>query len=76
MTSPDNSVELVRDKKWTVRITAYGSTLTFPFEAESYARSYADGQAFRLGVQVAELKRCGCHFVDALADSLHRDRNE
>ncbi|MES0191128.1 hypothetical protein [Mesorhizobium sp. LSJC264A00] len=59
MTSPDNSVELVRDKKWTVRITAYGSTLTFPFEAESYARSYADGQAFRLGVQVAELKRCG-----------------
>jgi hypothetical protein len=57
MTSPDNAVELVLDKKWTVRVTAYGSTLTFPFEAESYARSYADGQAFRLGVQVAELKR-------------------
>lgn len=33
------------------------TTLTFPFEAESYARSYADGQAFRLGVEVEELKR-------------------
>ena len=41
-------------------MTAYGNTLTFPFEAESYARSYADGQAFRLGVEVAERKRsCG-----------------
>ena len=59
MTSLDNAVELVRDKKWTVRVTAHDSTLTFPFEAESYARSYADGQAFRLGVQAAELKRSG-----------------
>ncbi|ESX02351.1 hypothetical protein X768_30740 [Mesorhizobium sp. LSJC265A00] len=46
-----------RANKWTVRVTAYGTTLTFPFEAESYARSYADGQAFRLGVEVEELKR-------------------
>ena len=58
MTLPDNAVEIVRDRKWTVRVTAYGNTLTFPFEAESYARSYADGQAFRLGVQVVEHKRC------------------
>ncbi|WP_210236964.1 class I tRNA ligase family protein, partial [Mesorhizobium sp. M4B.F.Ca.ET.215.01.1.1] len=36
----------------------YGTTLTFPFEAEQYARSYADGQAFRLGVEVIELKDC------------------
>ena len=40
-----------------LRVTAYGTTLVFPFEAEVYARSYADGQAFRLGVEVAELKR-------------------
>jgi len=51
------AVEIVRDKKWTVHITVYGSTLVFPFEAEDYARSYADGQAFRLGVQVVELKK-------------------
>ncbi|ESZ43337.1 MULTISPECIES: hypothetical protein [unclassified Mesorhizobium] len=37
---------------------AYSNTLTFAFEAESYARSYADGQAFRLSVEVAERKKC------------------
>ena len=52
-----HAVEIVRESKWTVRVTAYGTTLVFPFEAEVYARSYADGQAFRLGVEVAELKR-------------------
>lgn len=26
-------------------MTAFGNTLTFPFEAERNARSYADGQA-------------------------------
>ncbi|WP_158614564.1 MULTISPECIES: hypothetical protein [Mesorhizobium] len=57
MGSPDHAVEIIREKKWTVRVTAYGNTLTFPFEAESYARSYADGQAFRLGVEVAERMR-------------------
>ena len=60
MGSPEHAVEIIRNKKWTVRVTAYGNTLTFPFEAESYARSYADGQAFRLGVEVAERKSaCG-----------------
>lgn len=49
-----HAVEIVRGKKWTVRVTVHGTTLCFPFEAESYARSYADGQAYRLGVQVAE----------------------
>ena len=53
-----HGVELVRGQKWTVRVTAYGTTLIFPFEAEQYARSYADGQAFRLGVDVVELKDC------------------
>lgn len=52
-----HAVEIIRDKKWTVRVTAYGNTLTVPFEAESHARSYADGQAFRLGVEVAERKK-------------------
>ncbi|RWB69532.1 MAG: hypothetical protein EOQ50_26255 [Mesorhizobium sp.] len=52
-----HAVELIRERKWAVRVTSYGETLTFPFEAEDYARSYADGQAFRLGVQVTELKR-------------------
>lgn len=52
-----HSVEIVRESKWAVRVTVYGSTLTFPFEAEDYARSYADGQAFRLGVQVTEPQR-------------------
>ncbi|TPJ66001.1 hypothetical protein [Mesorhizobium sp. B2-7-1] len=52
-----HSVEIIREAKWAVRVTVYGSTLTFPFEAEDYARSYADGQAFRLGVQVTELKK-------------------
>jgi len=53
-----HGVELVKGQKWTVRVTAYGSTQTLPFEAEQYARSYADGQAFRLGVEVVELKDC------------------
>ncbi|MDX8437859.1 hypothetical protein RFN25_31170 [Mesorhizobium abyssinicae] len=53
----DHSVEIIREAKWAVRVTVYGSTLTFPFEAEDYARSYADGQAFRLGVQVTEFKK-------------------
>ncbi len=53
-----HGVELVKGQKWTVRVTAYGTTLTFPFEAEQHARSYADGQAFRLGVEVVELKDC------------------
>lgn len=52
-----HAVEIIRDAKWAVRVTAYGNTLTFPFAAEEYARSYADGQAFRLGVQVIEPKR-------------------
>lgn len=58
MGSPEHAVEIIRDKKWTVRVTSYGNTLTVPFEAESHARSYADGQAFRLGVEVAEHKKC------------------
>lgn len=58
VTAKLHGVELVRGQKWTVRVTAYGTTLTFPFEAEQYARSYADGQAFRLGVQVVESKGC------------------
>ena len=58
MGSPDHAVEIIREKKWTVRVTAYGNALTLAFEAESYARSYADGQAFRLGVEVAERKKC------------------
>lgn len=45
-------------RNWTVRVPAYSNTLTFAFEAESYARSYADGQAFRLSVEVAERKKC------------------
>ncbi|TPJ40026.1 hypothetical protein FJ492_10990 [Mesorhizobium sp. B2-5-4] len=53
-----HAVEIIRERKWSVRVTAYGSSLTLPFEAEEYARSYADGQAFRLGVQVVELRRC------------------
>jgi hypothetical protein len=52
-----HAVELIRESKWAVRVTSYGKTLTFPFEAEDYARSYADGQAFRLGVPVTEMKR-------------------
>lgn len=52
-----HAVEIVREAKWAVRVTAYGRTLTFPFEAEDYARSYADGQAFRLGVQVTGPKK-------------------
>jgi len=28
--SPDRAV--IREKKWTVCVTAYGNTLTFPFE--------------------------------------------
>ncbi|WP_245498739.1 hypothetical protein, partial [Mesorhizobium sp. M2A.F.Ca.ET.029.05.1.1] len=58
VTAKLHGVELVRGQKWTVRVTAYGTTLIFPFEAEQYARSYADGQAFRLGVEVVELKDC------------------
>ncbi|WP_292222657.1 hypothetical protein [Mesorhizobium sp.] len=50
-------MEIIREAKWAVRVTAYGNTLTFPFEAEDYARSYGDGQAFRLGVQVIERKK-------------------
>ncbi|MBZ9701017.1 MULTISPECIES: hypothetical protein [unclassified Mesorhizobium] len=53
----EHAVEIVREKSWSVRVTVNGVTTTVPFSAESYARSYADGQAFRLGVQVAELKR-------------------
>jgi hypothetical protein len=48
------AVEIIWDKKWTVLLTAYGSTLVFPFACEEYARSYAAGQAFRLGVDVIE----------------------
>ncbi|RUU24779.1 hypothetical protein EOD10_00255 [Mesorhizobium sp. M7A.T.Ca.TU.009.01.3.2] len=55
---PEHAVEIIRDKKWTVRVTAFGNTRTFAFEAESYAPSYADGQAFRLSVEVAERKKC------------------
>ena len=58
VTAKLHGVELLRGQKWTVRVTAYGTTLTFPFEAEQYARSYADGQAFRLGVEVAERNEC------------------
>jgi len=40
-------------------VTAFGNTLTFPFEAERNARSYADGQAsgsaLRLRTQQARL---------------------
>ena len=57
MASPEHAVEILRDGKWKVRVTAYGSTLTVPFEAEAHARSYADGQAFRLGVEVVESKK-------------------
>ncbi len=57
MAPPEHAVEIIREKKWTVRATAYGTMLTFPFEAETYARSYADGQAFRLGVEVFEFKK-------------------
>ncbi|MBZ9739700.1 MULTISPECIES: hypothetical protein [unclassified Mesorhizobium] len=53
-----HAVEIIREKKWTVRVTAYGNAITFPFEVEEYARSYADGQAFRLGVEVVEFKQC------------------
>ncbi|TPI11229.1 hypothetical protein FJW06_21195 [Mesorhizobium sp. B4-1-3] len=52
-----HAVELTREGKWAVRVTSFGKTLTVPFETEDYARSYADGQAFRLGVRVTELKR-------------------
>ncbi len=51
------AVEIMREATWAVRVTVYGTTLTFPFEAEDYARSYADGQAFRLGVQVTGLTK-------------------
>ncbi|MBZ9747763.1 hypothetical protein LB516_21220 [Mesorhizobium sp. CO1-1-7] len=53
-----HAVEIIREKKWTVRVTAYGSVITFTFESEEYAPSYADGQAFRLAVEVVELKKC------------------
>jgi hypothetical protein len=52
-----HAVEIVRDRAWSVRVTVNGVTTTVPFTAESYARSFADGQAFRLGVEVADLKR-------------------
>jgi hypothetical protein len=52
-----HAVEIIREAKWVVRVTTFGKAQIFPFEAEDYARSYADGQAFRLGVQVTELKR-------------------
>ncbi|MGX5829883.1 hypothetical protein [Mesorhizobium sp. 43Arga] len=45
------------ERNRTQGLLGIGNTLTFPFEAESYARSYADGQAFRLGVEVAERKK-------------------
>ncbi|MER8956866.1 hypothetical protein NKJ72_20795 [Mesorhizobium sp. M0045] len=51
-----HAVEIVRTKEWSVRVTVNGATITVPFTAESYARSFADGQAFRLGVQV-ELRK-------------------
>ncbi|BCH13042.1 hypothetical protein MesoLj131c_73000 (plasmid) [Mesorhizobium sp. 131-3-5] len=37
--------QIIRENTRTVRVTAFGNTLTFPFEAERNARSYADGQA-------------------------------
>ncbi|MER9420536.1 hypothetical protein NKI95_32295 [Mesorhizobium sp. M0306] len=52
-----HAVEIIRDKEWSVRVTVSGTTTTVPFTSESYARSFADGQAFRLGVQVAEIKK-------------------
>ncbi|AZO66234.1 hypothetical protein EOC93_02450 [Mesorhizobium sp. M6A.T.Ce.TU.002.03.1.1] len=52
-----HAVEIMKGKGWSVRVTVNGTTTTVPFTAESYARSFADGQVFRLGVQVAELKR-------------------
>ncbi|MES0100457.1 hypothetical protein [Mesorhizobium sp. M0019] len=52
-----HAVEIVRDKDWSVRVTVNGTTTTVPFTSESYARSFADGQAFRLGVQVADRKK-------------------
>ena len=42
-----HAVEIVRDRAWSVRVTVNGVTTPVPFTAESYARSFADGQAFR-----------------------------
>jgi hypothetical protein len=53
-----HAVEIIWDRKWTVVVTAYGNTIAFPFESEDYARSYAAGQAFRLGVEVTEMRKC------------------
>ncbi|MER9200934.1 hypothetical protein NKH74_17295 [Mesorhizobium sp. M0933] len=50
-------LKLLGDKEWSVRVTVNGTTTTVAFTSESYARSFADGQAFRLGVQVAEIKK-------------------
>lgn len=52
-----HAVEIVRDHEWSVRVTVNGTTTTVPFTSEGFARSFADGQAFRLGVQVAEVKK-------------------
>ncbi|MER9599795.1 hypothetical protein [Mesorhizobium sp. M0244] len=52
-----HAVEIIRDKEWSVRVRVNGTTTTVPFTSESYARSFADSQAFRLGVQVAEIKK-------------------
>jgi hypothetical protein len=53
-----HAVEIIWDRKWVVLVTAYGNTIPFPFESEDYARSYAAGQAFRLGVEVIEMRKC------------------
>jgi hypothetical protein len=39
---------------WRVSITENGRTLEQQYTHEQFARSYADGQAYRLGVVVTE----------------------
>ena len=53
-----HAVEIVEGNTWSVRVTFNGVTKTVAFTAESYARSYADGQAFRLGVEVVKARKC------------------
>lgn len=39
---------------WRVNVTEYGRTVELLYPTEAFARSYADGQAYRLGVAVTE----------------------
>lgn len=50
------AVSLVQAGGWSVRVTAYGNTTEIAFPTEQNARSFAEGQAFRLGVAVVEAK--------------------